>query len=175
MAFTLTLKPEVEQRLRELAEAERRSMHKTVEVAIEDYLARAAHRAEVRAMARRVYEEDAEFLAEHTGSNTRVRDPGILCAAAARMQARILGESIYPTPLDQAGALLHAIVCWRPLDLWNAGLGWAAVRVHLGLRGLALAMPAKERMALTDALASGELDAVDEVALRLSPYLEMLD
>ena len=30
-------------------------------------------------------------------------------------------------------------------------------------------------MALTEALLSGELDAVEEIALRLSPYLEMLD
>ncbi|MCX5068353.1 hypothetical protein OOJ91_21155 [Micromonospora lupini] len=80
MAFTLTLKPEVEQRLKELAEAEQRSMHKTVEVAMRIYLVRS---------------------------------------------------------------------------------------------GVTLNMPAKERMALTDALVSGEVDSVDELALRLSPYLEM--
>ena len=40
MAFTLNLKPEVEQRLKELAEAEHRSMHKTVEVAVQAYLDR---------------------------------------------------------------------------------------------------------------------------------------
>lgn len=121
MAFTLTLKPEVEQRLKELAEAEQRSMHKTVEVAIQAYLDR----------------------------------------------------QVYPTVLDKSAALLHGLMTWRPLDVWNAGLGWAAMRVFLARAGFVLDMPAKERMALTDALVSGEVDSVDELALRLSPYLEM--
>jgi predicted transcriptional regulator len=62
MAFTLTLKPEVEQRLRELAEAENRSMHKTVEAAVEAYLHRQARDEWTRQAARRVFEEDAEFF-----------------------------------------------------------------------------------------------------------------
>ena len=61
MAFTLTLKPEVEQRLRELAEAERRSMHKTVEVAIEAYIDRQQRDEGTREAARRVRERNAEF------------------------------------------------------------------------------------------------------------------
>ena len=47
------------------------------------------------------------------------------------------------------------------------------MRVFLARAGFVLDMPAKERMALTDALVSGEVDSVDELALRLSPYLEM--
>ncbi|WP_165878081.1 ribbon-helix-helix protein, CopG family [Micromonospora sp. MW-13] len=62
MAFTLTLKPEVEQRLRELAEAEHRSMHKTVEVAIQEYLERQERNEWTRQAARRVFAEDAEFF-----------------------------------------------------------------------------------------------------------------
>ena len=61
MAFTLTLKPEIEQRLRELAEAEHRSMHKTVEVAIQAYLDRHDRDEWTRQAARRVYERNAEF------------------------------------------------------------------------------------------------------------------
>jgi predicted transcriptional regulator len=62
MAFTLTLKPEVEQRLREVAEAERRSMHKTVEVAIQAYLDRHQRDKWTRQAARRVFAENAEFF-----------------------------------------------------------------------------------------------------------------
>ncbi|MEU5780159.1 ribbon-helix-helix protein, CopG family [Micromonospora lupini] len=62
MAFTLTLKPEVEQRLKELAEAEQRSMHKTVEVAIQEYLERQERSEWTRQASRRVFEEDAEFF-----------------------------------------------------------------------------------------------------------------
>lgn len=62
MAFTLNLKPEVEQRLKELAEAEHRSMHKTVEVAVQAYLDRHERDEWTRQAARRVFEEDAEFF-----------------------------------------------------------------------------------------------------------------
>ncbi|MFI7213094.1 hypothetical protein ACIBP4_00835 [Micromonospora maritima] len=113
------------------------------------------------------------LLAEHTGPRSQVRDAGILVVAAARPHARLIGRAAYPTALDKAAALLHGLMIWRPLDLWNAGLAWAAMRVFLTRAGFRLAMPAKERMALTDALTSGEVDSVEELALRLSPYLEM--
>ncbi|MGC4813972.1 hypothetical protein ACLQ29_25860 [Micromonospora sp. DT228] len=113
------------------------------------------------------------LLSEHTGPQSRVRDGGILVAAANRPHARVLGSAVYPTVLDRSAALLHGLMVWRPLDMWNAGLAWAAMRIYLVRSGVTLNMPAKERMALTDALVSGEVDSVDELALRLSPYLEM--
>ncbi|MBY8873591.1 MULTISPECIES: ribbon-helix-helix domain-containing protein [unclassified Micromonospora] len=61
MAFTLNLKPEVEQRLKELAEAEHRSMHKTVEVAVQAYLDRHERDEWTRQAAQRVRERNAEF------------------------------------------------------------------------------------------------------------------
>jgi death on curing protein len=117
-------------------------------------------------------EELLTMLAEYTGPQSRVRDAGILVAAAARPHARMLNRSVYPTALDKAAALLHGLMMWRPLDAWNAGLAWAAMRVFLLRNGLTFTMPAKERMGLTDALASGEVDSVKELTLRLSPYVE---
>jgi predicted AlkP superfamily phosphohydrolase/phosphomutase len=111
------------------------------------------------------------LIGEHTGAHARVRDGGILVAAAVRPRAILVGVSIYPTALEQAAALLHGIVRWRPLDLWNAGLGWASARIHLRSRALTLMMPAKERMTLTDELMTGELDSVDELTIRLAPYV----
>ncbi|BCJ59446.1 type II toxin-antitoxin system death-on-curing family toxin [Micromonospora endophytica] len=102
-----------------------------------------------------------------------MRDAGILVAAATRPHAHLVGRAVYPTALDKAAALLHGLMMWRPLDLWNAGLAWAAMRVFLSRSGLTFSMPAKERMALTDALTSGEVNSVEELAVRLSPYLEM--
>ncbi|WP_194822717.1 type II toxin-antitoxin system death-on-curing family toxin [Micromonospora sp. S-DT3-3-22] len=113
------------------------------------------------------------LLAEHTGPRSQVPDAGILVAATARPHTRLLGQAAYPTALDRAAALLHGLMTWRPLDLWNAGLAWAAMRILLSRSGLRLSMPAKDRMALTDAVTSGEVDSVEELALRLSPYLEM--
>jgi len=122
------------------------------------------------------------MLGEHVGSFPRVRDGGILYAAAAllyaaaaRPQAMLVGVTIYPTALEQSAALLHAMIRWRPLDLWNASLGWAAADSHLDARALDLAMPAKDRMELTEQIAGGEVDSVDKLTLRLAPYLRALD
>lgn len=115
------------------------------------------------------------LLAEHTGPQSRVRDAGILVAAAARPHARLVGRQVYPTVLDRAAALLHGLMMWRPLDVWNAGLAWAAMMIFLQRSGFRLNMPAKDRMALTEALTTGEVDSTEELVLRLSPYLEMRD
>ena len=115
------------------------------------------------------------MLGEHVGSFPRVRDGGILYAAAARPQAMLVGVTIYPTALLQSAALLHAMIRWRPLDLWNASLGWAGADSHLDARVLDLAMPAKDRMELTEQIAGGEVDSVDKLTLRLAPYQRALD
>jgi hypothetical protein len=39
--------------------------------------------------------------------------------------------------------------------------------------GVPLAMPAKERMALTDDITAGALDSFEEIALRLAPFLRL--
>ena len=62
MAFTLTLPPDIEQQLRLCAAEERRSVHKTVELAVHEYLERRTHRKLVLATFRRVMDEDGEFF-----------------------------------------------------------------------------------------------------------------
>ena len=97
---------------------------------------------------------DAEDLlaiaVDHLGPEARVRDGGILWAAAQRPQALLGGRSVYPSAVEQAAAMLHAIVAWQPMESWNAGLAWVAVRVHLRSRALILDMPAGDRLRLTD-------------------------
>jgi death on curing protein len=119
-------------------------------------------------------EDLLRLLAEHTGAQARVRDGGILVAVAARHRARLVGTAIYPTAVDQAAALLHGIVAWRPLDLWNGRLGWGAVDTHLEWRGLVLNMPTIERIQLTDDLMTGSVDSVEEAMLRIAPYVEAI-
>jgi predicted transcriptional regulator len=62
MAFTLTLQPDIEERLRTVAHREHRSVHKTVELAVEEYLERRDHREEVLRIARQVFERHKEFF-----------------------------------------------------------------------------------------------------------------
>jgi hypothetical protein len=113
-------------------------------------------------------------LAESTEPRTRVRDAGILCATAGRPGAVIGGEDVYPTIARRASALLHGVIRWQPLDRSNVGLAWRALEVSLGRVGLALEMPAAERRKLTDELTSGAIDSVDEITIRLAPYLRVV-
>lgn len=115
------------------------------------------------------------LLGASTGPQARVRDGGILYAAAARPHAILVDGRVYPTALEQAAALLHSITAWRPLDMWNESLAWHAADVRLERAGLVLAMPSKERMQLADDLNQRAVDAVEEIVQRLAPYLEMLD
>ena len=64
MAFTLTLKPDVEEQLRALAHAEHRSVHKTVELAVEDYVARREHAEELTRVFRQAAARHGDFYRE---------------------------------------------------------------------------------------------------------------
>lgn len=58
------IRPEVEKRLQELAEAEQRYKERIAEEAIEGYLNRAQRREELVRLLRRAEEENAEFYRE---------------------------------------------------------------------------------------------------------------
>ena len=83
----------------------------------------------------------------------------------------MMNRLVYPTLLEKSAALLHAILVWRPLQLWNAGLAWAAALGLLMRNGLDLEISAWEQMVITDAITSGELDNVTDIVARLRPYL----
>jgi death-on-curing protein len=111
------------------------------------------------------------LLSESTASQTRVRDGGTLVAAAYRPYAVLAGDPCYRNAVTQAASLLHAIIVWQPLDLWNSGLAWAAARILLERCDLPLAMPPKDRMELTDDISCGQVTEIHEIAGRLTPYL----
>jgi death on curing protein len=67
---------------------------------------------------------------------------GILVAVAHRPHAELLDHIVYPTVLERAAALLHGIVVWRPLEVWNSGLGWAAALALLIRSGFDLQISA---------------------------------
>jgi predicted transcriptional regulator len=64
MDSELMIRPEVEQRLRELAEAEQRYKEQIAEAAIEGYMNRAQRREELVRLLRRIEEENADFYRE---------------------------------------------------------------------------------------------------------------
>ena len=113
------------------------------------------------------------LLAQATGPGSHVRDAGILYAVAGRPHAELFNQTVYPTVLEQAAALLHGIMVWRPLELWNTGLAWAAALGLLFRNGLDLAISAWEQMTLSDEISSGRLDDVAHIAMRLAPFLQI--
>jgi hypothetical protein len=70
--------------------------------------------------------EDLVEVARRTvGPDMRVRDVGLLTAALARVEARALGEDVYPGVDEQAAALLHSLATTAPLEYGNRpSPGW---------------------------------------------------
>lgn len=122
-------------------------------------------------MTRRLEVEDLPVvLGECTGPGTRVRDVSILYSAIARPESFAMNKRTFPTVPGRAAAILHAILRWEPLDMWNASLGWRAARLMADHNGSELAMSALDQMILTGEILGGHVDDVPEIAKRLAPF-----
>ena len=75
-------------------------------------------------------------VVERTGGATGVRDMGALESAAAQPRASFGGELLYPTLVEQAAALGHALIANHPFVDGNKRIGHAAMNVILVLGGL---------------------------------------
>ncbi|MFC7276751.1 hypothetical protein ACFQS1_22395 [Paractinoplanes rhizophilus] len=123
-------------------------------------------------MTRRIdAEELLAFTGESTAPYTRVRDAGILYSAAARPHSAIMTRQTYESVPERTAALLHAIIRWEPLDMWNASFGWAAAGFFAETSGADLAMSPLDRMVLTSEILDGRVDDVGEIAKRLAPFM----
>ena len=101
----------------------------------------------------------------------KVRDAGLLGAAAARPQTSILGEDAYPTLAEKAAALLHSIARNHSLLDGNKRLALAAATVFCGINGHYPhpALTNAEAFDVTMGAAVGVLDVADIAAvLRLA-------
>lgn len=104
------------------------------------------------------------------GRPARVRDIGLLQAAAARPQVTVFGGEAYPTLDAKAAALLHSIVAGHPLVDGNKGLGWVAVRLFYRLNGEDIHPEPDEAFDLVVRIAGGELDDVAAIADQLRSW-----
>ncbi|MCF8558419.1 MAG: type II toxin-antitoxin system death-on-curing family toxin [Candidatus Nanopelagicales bacterium] len=96
-----------------------------------------------------------------------LRDAGLLESAAARPQTTVFGADAYPDLHSKTAALLISICKNHALVDGNKRLALAAAIVMLGINGWVLTLTNDEAYDLVIAIASGELDEVDEVADRL--------
>lgn len=96
-----------------------------------------------------------------------VRDAGLLEAALARPRATAFGADAYPDLHAKAAALMDSLAGNHGLADGNKRLALAAAIAFLGMNGQRLTMSNDEAFELVMAVASGQFDDVDAIALRL--------
>jgi death-on-curing protein len=112
-------------------------------------------------------------VAERTlGADFIVRDYGLLEAALARPQATAFGKDAYPTLDGKAAALLHSLARNHALIDGNKRLALAGLVAFYGLNGRRLTLTNDEAYHLIMNVASGQLEAADDIAAILADATE---
>jgi death on curing protein len=101
-----------------------------------------------------------------------VRDHGLLAAAVARPQASVDGQGAYPTLDHKAAAMLHSLARNHALVDGNKRLALAGIIAFYGLNGRRLILSNDDAYDLVIAVATGTLDAVDDIANQLATATE---
>jgi death-on-curing protein len=91
----------------------------------------------------------------------KVRDMGLLEAAAARPIQSVFGEDAYPTIQEKAAALLHSLARNHPFADGNKRTAAVAAIFMLQVNGLRPAWDSAEALSHIVAVAEGEQEAAD--------------
>ena len=100
-----------------------------------------------------------------------VRDLGLLESALARPGASYFGDEFYPTISLKAAALMHSIAKNHALVDGNKRLALSAMHSFLWMNGHRLTMTNDEAFVFTKRVASGDLDAVEDIAAEIEAHL----
>lgn len=103
------------------------------------------------------------------GAEPLIRDIGLLESAVARPGATAFGTDAYSDLDAKAAALLHSLARHHALVDGNERLALSAVIAFYGVNGRRLTLTNDEAYELIMAVASGDLDSVDEITKRLRP------
>jgi death on curing protein len=106
------------------------------------------------------------------GFEPKVRDIGLLDAAAARPAASAFGRDAYRGLDAKAAALLQSLARNHALLDGNKRLALAGVIAFYGVNGYRLTLTNDGAFELVMAVADGRLDEVDAIASRLSSATE---
>jgi death-on-curing protein len=114
-------------------------------------------------------EEILDIAAIAVGGPPKVRDHGLLAAAAARPETSVFGQDAYPTLAEKAAALLHSLCANHALVDGNKRLAWMAavtlVWLNTGVEPKEVDEPVAEAFML--AVATGSLTDVAGIAAEL--------
>ena len=106
------------------------------------------------------------------GFGPKIRDIGLLEAAAARPATSAFGRDAYPGLDAKAAALLNSLARNHALTDGSKRLALAGVIAFYGVNGRRLILTNDDAYELVMAVADGRLDDVDAIASRLGPATE---
>lgn len=101
------------------------------------------------------------------GAEPEVRDAGLLASALARPRASAFGEDAYADIHAKAAALMHSLARGHALVDGNKRLALGAMIVFYGINGMRLTFSNDAAYDRTVAVATGHLDAVEDIASAL--------
>jgi death-on-curing protein len=99
----------------------------------------------------------AEKIHTIVDGKRKVRDMGLLEAAAARPQATVFGEDAYATPQEKAAALLHSLARNHPFADGNKRTAAIAAIFMLDVNGLRVNWKPEEALQKIVDMAEGKL------------------
>lgn len=100
-----------------------------------------------------------------------IRDIGLLESALARARAPVFGDDAYTDLPEKAAALLHSLVTNHALVDGNKRLGYAALRLFLGMNDTYLDAAPDEKFDFIMAVADGTMRDVTEIATWIEQHL----
>jgi len=106
------------------------------------------------------------------GTDPPIRDIGLLESAVARPQATAFGADAYPDLDSKAAALLHSLARNHALLDGNERLALAGVIAFYGVNGRRLTLTNDRAYDLIIAVATGQLDSVEQITRRLQDATE---
>lgn len=109
----------------------------------------------------------AAIARKAVGPDVQVRDHGLLSSALARPEATVYGTEPYPDLYTKAAALMHSLIKNHAYVDGNKRVGLVAGLLFLALNQVAINASDDVLFDLTLAIASGDLDDIDEIAERL--------
>ena len=92
------------------------------------------------------------------GGTAGIRDLGALQSALAQPRMTFEGKELYPTIVEKAGALGHALATNHPFVDGNKRIAHAAMEVLILLNGYEIQATVEEQESVMLRLASGDVD-----------------
>ncbi len=111
--------------------------------------------------------EDLLHVADRTLGEVQVRDLGLLQAAVARPRTSAFGQDAYGSLHHKVAALMHSVARSHALVDGNKRLALASAIAFYGMNGYRLTLSNDEAYDLVIAVATGEVDTVDDIARAL--------